>query len=181
MLSSKGVVDYVICDIAPGVFLVVETQHPRLQQCMVLRDMGCGPRYLLYRPYHLCSIETPISAAVVAVYGKPPMAPGSRLVSDVVAGDLASGERLERIGGQTHLGMIERHETARAEQMLPASLAEGATVTRPVSRGEVIRYSDVSLPDTLLVRLRRLQGRWEAGEIPEEALAAELERLVASA
>lgn len=184
VLSSKGVVDYAIGDIAPGVFLVVETQHPRLQQCMVLRDMGCGPRYLLYRPFHLCSIETPVSAAIAAVYGKPLMAPGSRLVSDVVAvakKDLIPGERLERIGGETHLGVIERHELARAEQMLPAPLAEGATVTRPVARGEVIRYSDVSLPDTPLVTLRGLQDRWEAGEIAEEALAADLERLVASA
>ncbi len=40
VLNKLGVVDFGIGKVAPGVFLVVHTDHPRLREAMVLRDMG---------------------------------------------------------------------------------------------------------------------------------------------
>ena len=37
--------------------------------------MGDGPDYLFYRPYHLCHIETPLSAAEAVIYREPTIAP----------------------------------------------------------------------------------------------------------
>ena len=68
ILSQNGVVDYGIGDINPGVFVIVTTQNQRIIDGLVQRDMGEGPNYLLLRPYHLCSIETPITAAQAVLY-----------------------------------------------------------------------------------------------------------------
>ena len=65
--SRTGVVDYGIGQVAPGVFLIVRTDHPRLREAMVLRDMGDGPYYTLFRPFHLCSIEVPLTCAMLAI------------------------------------------------------------------------------------------------------------------
>ena len=70
ILEHTGVVDYGIGNINPGVFVVVTTDNKRIIDGLVQRDMGNGPNYLLYRPYHLCSIETPLTAAQAAIYGE---------------------------------------------------------------------------------------------------------------
>ncbi|MEX1334969.1 MAG: NAD(P)-dependent oxidoreductase, partial [Candidatus Limnocylindrales bacterium] len=67
LLSQMGVVDYGVGRVAPGVFLIVHTDHPRLREAMVLRDMGDGPYYTLFRPFHLCSIEVPLTCAMLTI------------------------------------------------------------------------------------------------------------------
>jgi predicted homoserine dehydrogenase-like protein len=183
VLSRRGVVDYVIGDLAPGVFLVFTTDSPRLRQCLVLRDMGRGPNYVLLRPYHLCSMEVPLSVAQAALRHKSTMAPGKRLVAEVLTvakRDLAPGTRLERIGGRTHYGLAERAEVAAGLGAVPLGIAQGATVQRVVPQGEVVTYDDVELlANSAVITLRQLQDAWLAGEIAEEALKAQLDALAA--
>ena len=85
MLNKMGVVDFGIGRVAPGVFLIVRTDHPRLREAMILRDMGNGPYYTLFRPFHLCSIEVPLTCAMLAIRRKSNMVPLDRLVSEVFA------------------------------------------------------------------------------------------------
>ena len=70
-----GVVDYGIGRVAPGVFLIVRTDHPRLREALILRDMGNGPYYTLFRPFHLCSIEVPLTCAMLTIQKKSNMVP----------------------------------------------------------------------------------------------------------
>lgn len=181
ILSRAGVVEYVIGDLAPGVFLVFTTDQPRLRECLALRDMGCGPNYVLIRPYHLCSMEVPLSAARAVIHHKATMAPGKHLVAEVLSiakSDLEPGQKLERIGGRTHYGLIDRAEVAASLGALPLGLAQGATVRRTVAKGQVIGYDDVEMPQQpIVVALRRLQDSWIAGEIPEDALLCQLDGL----
>ena len=66
ILSRKGVVDYTIGKgVAPGVFVVAEMSHPRLRERMNDLKLGPGPYYTFYRPYHLTSLEVPLSAAQI--------------------------------------------------------------------------------------------------------------------
>ena len=58
ILSEKGRVDYGL-GIAPGVFLVFTTDHPKLVRDLQYLKVGQGPYWALYRPYHLTSLETP--------------------------------------------------------------------------------------------------------------------------
>ncbi len=46
--------------------------------------MGDGPNYILYRPYHLCSLETPLSAAMAVLDHKATIVPKAGLVAEVM-------------------------------------------------------------------------------------------------
>jgi predicted homoserine dehydrogenase-like protein len=182
ILDQIGVVDFGVGRVAPGVFLIVHTDHPRLREAMVLRDMGPGPYYTLFRPYHLCSIEVPLTCAMLALRGRSNMVPLPHLVSEVFAvakRDLAPGDLLDAIGGTSFYSLIDRYETARAERLLPIGLAKGARVVRSVPVDTPITYDDVELlePSTILA-LRRLQDRWMDGDLGEDDLLADVGRLV---
>jgi predicted homoserine dehydrogenase-like protein len=181
ILNQIGVVDYGVGKVAPGVFLIVRTDHPRLREAMVLRDMGPGPYYTLFRPYHLCSIEVPLTCALLVIEGRSNMMPLDRLTSEVIAvakQRLAPGDTLEGIGGSSYYGLIDRYEVAKGERLLPIGLAKNAKVIRPVEIDQPITLDDVLLSEpSVLLSLRRLQDRWFAGEIAPDALLVALDRL----
>lgn len=160
ILERSGVVDYAIGDIHPGVFVIVTTDNRRIIEGLVQRDMGYGPNYLLYRPYHLCSIETPLTAAQAVIYGESTMKPKKRLTSECIAvakTDLKAGTVLDGIGGYCYRGSIDLHETAKRERFLPLGLAKGAKLKRDIAIDEVITYDMVDLPESVLLQLRRIQ------------------------
>ncbi len=181
VLGRSGVVDYGIGGIHPGVFLVVTTEHPRLRQALVYRDMGNGPYYTLFRPYHLCSIEVPLTCAMLVIRKKSNMVPLRRLVSEVFAvakRSLKPGDVLDAIGGSTFYSLIDTYEAAQKEKLLPVGLAKGAKVIRAVSQDRPITCEDVELhePSTIL-DLRRLQDARMTGRINEETLAASMDAM----
>lgn len=180
ILHKMGVVDYGIGKVAPGVFLVVYTDHPRLQEAMRLRDMGSGPYYLLFRPYHLCSIEVPLTCALLSIQRRSNMRPMNRLVSEVFAvakKDLQPGDVLDGIGGCTFYSLIDTFEKARDEGLLPIGLAKGATVQKPISKDEPIKYSDVQLKPSTVLSLRQIQDMWLNGELSDGELIEKLDNL----
>ena len=180
ILNKMGVVDYGVGKVAPGVFLVVYTDHPRLQEAMSLRDMGKGPYYTLFRPYHLCSIEVPLTCAMLSIQRRSNMHPMSRLVSEVFAvakRDLLAGDVLDGIGGSTYYSLIDTYEKARDEGLLPIGLAKGAVIQKPISKDAPIKYSDVQLKPSAILQLRQLQDKWFNGEIQEGELLEQLDHM----
>lgn len=181
ILNRMGVIDFGVGKVAPGVFLIVRTDHPRLREAMILRDMGKGPYYTLFRPFHLCSIEVPLTCAMLAIRGQSNMVPLDRLVSEVFAvakQDLQPGDALDAIGGCAYYSLVDSYEAARADRLLPIGLAKGAVVIHPVAQDSPITLDDVELrePSTILA-LRRLQDAWMAGEIAGDALVERLDTL----
>lgn len=160
VLQRKGVVDFAI-GVHPGVFVVFTTDQPRLRHGLIQRDMGRGPYYLLFRPYHLCSIEVPLTCAQAVIYGESSGHPLPHPVAECIAiakRDLRAGETLDAIGETSYRGSIDTVTNARAENLLPLGLAQGCVLGRDVRCGQPLRYDDVeTLPDTLLTRLRREQ------------------------
>jgi predicted homoserine dehydrogenase-like protein len=180
LLQRNGVVDYGVGHVAPGVFLIVRTDHPRLREAMVLRDMGQGPYYTLFRPFHLCSIEVPLTCAMLAIRRRSNMAPLDRLVSEVFAvakRDLAAGETLDAIGGTTYYSLIDTYEAARAEQLLPVGLAKGARLRHDIAIDQPIGIADVDLAPSTVQQLRQLQDRWADGLIDEADLETAVDAL----
>jgi predicted homoserine dehydrogenase-like protein len=171
ILSKMGVVDYGVGRVAPGVFLIVRTDHPRLQEAMVLRDMGKGPYYTLFRPFHLCSIEVPLTCASLVIRNRSTMKPCYRLLSEVFAvakRDLESGEVLDGIGGSTYYSLIDRYEIARQEGLLPIGLAKGACLKKPVKIDTPLKCEDVELLPSMLHDLWLLQEEWFSNKISEQ-------------
>lgn len=181
ILNKAGVVEYGIGGVHPGVFMVVTTEHPRLRQALVYRDMGNGPYYTLFRPYHLCSIEVPLTCAMLHIHKRSNMQPLDRLVSEVFAvakQDLQSGCVLEGIGGSHYFSSIDTYETAHEEKFLPIGIAKGAELIRPVKKDSPISLSDVKLMEpSMILSLRRLQEVWMDGKLDDSSLLAEIEAL----
>lgn len=161
ILNRYGVVDYVR-GIAPGVFAIVTSKLPQVHSQMKFLSMGEGPNYILYRPYHLTSLETPISIARAAIHKLPTIAPIDKPICETVSiakKDLKAGERLDGIGGYTVYGTIDTYETAKEENLLPIGLInENTIVKRDIKKGELITYDMVELDkDTMIYKLRQMQ------------------------
>ena len=160
LLSQRGVVDYTIGKgVAPGVFCIVEPNHPRVLERLTDLHVGKGPFFTLHRPYHLTSIETPLTAARAVLYGKADMRPLDHPVAEAAAlakRDLAPGTVLGRIGERDYRGWSMRWAEASRAGALPIGLAERARATRPIRKGEILTHENCAIDDTLTIaRLRR--------------------------
>lgn len=162
IFNGRGAVDYAVGDVAPGVFVIITTDQPKIMTDLnYLRLNGNGRYWTLYRPYHLANLECPITVAKAVLDNEVTLATTGTPVAETVAyakRDLQPGETLDALGGYTMYGMIERAGVARAEDQLPLGLAVGAVLQRPVRAGQPIRYADVQLDETqTIVKLRREQ------------------------
>ena len=158
ILNNYGVVDY-INGIAPGVFIVVTTPQPEALDIFRYLAMGEGPNYTLYRPFHLTSLETPITIARAVIDKQPTIVPTFGRIAQTITlakRDLAPGDMLDGIGGYSVRGQfISQKDVGDA---LPIGLIdENTRVTRPVKRGEPVRFGDVDMPDSLVLSLYREQ------------------------
>ncbi len=144
-----------------------ELSHPRLRERMNDLHLGEGPYYAFYRPYHLTSLEVPLSAAAAVIHGESHMHALPVPVAEVgckAKCDLKPGDVLGRIGEYLYRDFAMTRVYAREQGALPIGLAQGATVVRPVRKGELITYSAVELPaGSDIARVRRLQDEMIAG------------------
>lgn len=163
ILDRYHVVEFVN-GIAPGVFVIITTDLPAVKEEMAYLSMGEGPNYVLYRPYHLTSIETPLSAARACIYHEPTIAPKGVPISETVTvakRDLKAGEYLDGIGGYTVYGLIDTFENARKDNALPIGLVgPKVKLKTDVKKGETLKYDMVELDeDSFILQLRRLQDK----------------------
>lgn len=160
VLHRKGVVDYSIGKgVAPGVFCVIETRHPRVLERMIDLKVGKGPYFTIFRPYHLTSLEVPLSAARAVLYNRADMEPLDQPVADAVAvakRDLSAGQSLGMIGESDYRGFAMTWRDARDKGALPIGLAERANVVKPVKAGEFLTYDNCVPDDSMVVtQIRR--------------------------
>ena len=134
ILSKAGVVDYSIGKgVAPGVFCIVKPRHGRVIERMADLKMGPGPCFALMRPYHLTSLEVPLSAARAVLHKRADMVPLDRPVAESVAvakRDLAPGQMLEAIGLHDYRGFAMTWERMLATR----ARSRSASLKRPKSR-----------------------------------------------
>lgn len=160
ILSAPGRVDYTIgTGVAPGVFCVVKPRHERAIERMADLKVGPGPCFSLIRPFHLTSLETPLSAVRAVMHRRPDMEPVDRPVAEcgaVAKRDLAVGETLGRIGQADYRGFAMTWLEGRAKRALPLGLAEKARVSRAIRAGELLTHENCTADETLVVtRIRR--------------------------
>ncbi|AZO31712.1 homoserine dehydrogenase [Mesorhizobium sp. M1B.F.Ca.ET.045.04.1.1] len=169
VLYRKGVVDYSIGKgVAPGVFCIIETKHPRVLERMIDLKVGKGPYFTIFRPYHLTSLEVPLSAARAVVYKRADMEPLDHPVAEAVAvakTNLGTGQSLGMIGENDYRGFAMTWEDARAKGALPLGLAERAKVVKPVKAGDFLTYENCVPDDSMVItqirrRLDQSDGRF---------------------
>ena len=156
VLSGSGRVDYAFGP-APGVFVVVTSDDATVREEMTYLKMGDGPYFVLYRPFHLASIEAPRTIITAVLHGMPALQ-ASHWVAEVVATakrDLVPGDVIDGIGGTHVRGVV--YPRAQADGLLLLGLAEGATLTRPVRAGDPIPADAVETVPSAIARLRAVQ------------------------
>lgn len=163
VLNSYQVVEYVD-GLAPGVFVIVKGQNEGVVEELNYMMKKFDDHHILYRPYHLASLETPISIAKAVIMQEPSIIPLGVPVSDTVSvakKDIKAGERLDGIGGYCVRGVIESHKTTLEKSYIPIGLITGNTVAkRDIANGTFITTDDVQVDTTTTVyMLRTLQNR----------------------
>lgn len=162
VLESSGVVDFAI-GVHPGVFLIVTTENERIKEGLVQRDMGDGPYYLLFRPYHLCSIEVPLTIAQAVLYNESSGHPMKEMHSEcigVAKKALKTGEVLDGIGEYCYRTSIEKSDIAKKEGLVPVGLLKKGRLKTDIEKDSIITFQDVELDtSTILYHLRMMQDK----------------------
>lgn len=160
LAGDRPVVEYTTGDVAPGVFVVVKSEDPVVTHELDYLKLGTGPYYALFRPYHLASIEAPLSIAE-AVLDRTASFQTTVWRSEVACrakSDLTAGITLEGMGGHHAYGWTVDAAEAREQKAIPMALIAGSKLVRDVPAGHVLTYDDVELDESRpLVAMRRLQ------------------------
>jgi predicted homoserine dehydrogenase-like protein len=147
--GRTGLVDYVLgATPRGGVYAVGFTDHPRQQETLAWLppNMGPGPFYLFYRPYHLGHFEAMKTVAWAVLDHRPVLKPDFGYKTNVYAyakADLARGDELDGIGGYAAYGLIENLDDPDAVPGVPICIAEHMTLKRDVAKDERIAWADV--------------------------------------
>jgi predicted homoserine dehydrogenase-like protein len=136
-------------------------RHPRLRERMKDLQLGEGPYYTFFRPYHLTSLEVPLSAAAAVLFARSHMRPLPVPTAEVCAKakrDMAPGETLDAIGEYCYRGFALSRTDSLALNALPLGLAQRARVTRRIAKGDYLTYANCAPDESQqIVQVRRAQ------------------------
>src|SRR4051794_13901198 len=169
ILDRAGVVDYCTGPVAPGVFVVVRTEDPYVHHEMTYLQMGDGPYFALYRPYHLASIEAPLTVFEMALDGRASLT-AEHWTAEVGAMSkrpLKAGELVDGVGGSMVRGLIDDADDFARDGAVPLGVLAGARLKRDLPVDHLLTHDDVELDESsLIVALRRLQEQTVQGSLP---------------
>lgn len=162
ILNNYGIVEYVD-GIAPGVFVIVKGQNEGVKEELNYMMKKEREHHILYRPYHLASLETPITIAKAVLNQDHAIVPLGAPISETVAvtkKNIAAGERVDGIGGYCVRGVLETHEDMKKEGHIPIGLFTGNVVAkRNIPSGTFLTEDDVEMDkETTVWKLRQLQN-----------------------
>lgn len=157
-------IDYILgAQPGGGVYLIVECPEgtPNEQKFLLnYYKLGDGPYYLLYRPYHLCHLETVRAIAQVALDHAPVLQPWAGPITDVYSYakcDLAVGQTISHaIGSAEVRGEVLPTTSATASGQISIVLLESeATITQAIAKGEPLTHDNVTISDGTVAQLRQ--------------------------
>lgn len=162
---GKPISDYVLSLKLPHGVFVVGRHDPRQQSALRYLKLGDGPYYVVLKHNIFVHLEILKTIKRVMREGRILLDNSARPVASVATvakRDLAPGDRVEcGIGSFDVRG--EAVPIAQYRGHLPIGLMMGATLRRPVRRGDVIALDDVDLPDSLALRAwREIEHRADA-------------------
>ena len=125
--------------------VIISSDLPFVKHEMNYLSMGEGPNWVLYRPYHLCSLETPLTVAKAVVDNTSTLVPmDGGLVCETVAvakKDLKAGDMLDGIGGYTVYGVVDTHENMLKDNGVPLGvITKNTKLLKDVKKGQTITH-----------------------------------------
>lgn len=166
IFNIKGTVDYSTGKIAPGIFVIVYTGDKRIMKDMKFITHADGPYYLLFRPYHLCDLETPQSIAEAVLLNEVTVTAENMNaeVCAVAKRNFKAGEKVKGIGSADIYGMIYQYTEAKLLKAVPLGIAENGITLTDIPKGALLTEQNF-LPDksTYIYRLRTEQDKMIRG------------------
>ncbi len=148
--NKQPIVDYVLgAQPKGGVFAIGYTEDKFQQYTLgwFPPEMGPGPFYLFYRPYHLGHIEALACVAEAVIYGTARLKPIHGMKTNVFCyakQDLKAGEEIDGMGGFKTYGLIENLADT-TQPGLPICLADEVSLKRNYKKDERILLEDIVL------------------------------------
>lgn len=154
-------IDYLLgAEPGGGVYLIVRPKKglpPEQAFYLNYYKLGPGPEYLLYRPYHLCHLETP--KAIRAAARGEAILTSTHKTCEVYAyakRDLPAGTSIAHaIGSAECYGRVEPLD---AHKVPIALLEDPTTIHTAVAKGSPLTYAHLSLPACPLTTLAEQQA-----------------------
>lgn len=171
ILETRGAIDLVTClrgtdeaGLGGGVFIVVSCENDYSRTILTTKGLipnSRGSTAVIYRPYHLCGVETPISILSAALLNVPTGAATIQPHVDLVAKsncELKAGTILGNgHGGDIDAAILPASPIAKGNP-LPLYLLDGVRLSRDVEADTLITQEMVDPPaDSLLWSLRQQQ------------------------
>jgi len=171
ILTRRGVIDTVVCLRGPyeaglggGVFVVVGCENDYSRDILVTKGLIPNSRSttaLIYRPYHLCGVETPISILVAGLLNVPTSSRDYLPRYDVLARttvDMPTGERIGNDHSPKLQAIMRPAQTVKAGNPVPLHMANSNTLVVDVPAGTLLTADMLNVPDdSALWRLRAEQ------------------------
>lgn len=173
ILQSTGVVDCVSCLRQPfeasmggGVFAVVDTGSDYSRHIMHTKGMPpntFGNAGLIFKPYHLCGVETALSLLSAVLLKQPTSGKHLKPIYDVVAEarvDLKSGDPMGSDKSPDLKAFMIPSTPSSKNAPIPLHLARGNSLIHNKPLGSIISYKDILPPKhSVLWNLRREQDQ----------------------
>ena len=171
ILQTKGAIEIVTClrktdeaGLGGGVFIVVSCENDYSRMILTTKGLipnSRGSAAVIYRPYHLCGVETPISILSAALLNVPTGAATVQPYVDLVAKSTRQLKAGTILGGDhspdIDAAILPASPVANGNP-LPLHLLDGVRLSKDVAAGTLITQEMVEPPlDSLLWSLRRQQ------------------------
>lgn len=162
IFTTRGTVDYSTGKIAPGIFVIVHTSDKRIRKDMKFITHADGPYYLLFRPYHLCDLETPQSIAEAVLLNEVTVTANNMHaeVCTIAKRNIKAGHKIKGIGSADIFGKIYTYREARELNAVPLGIAENGIALHDIPKGSLLTSLNF-LPDrsTFIYKLREEQDK----------------------
>jgi predicted homoserine dehydrogenase-like protein len=173
ILNTRGVIDAVTClrdpdgvGLGGGVFIVVGCANEYSRHILTSKGLIANQRQtaaLIFRPYHLCGVETPISLLCAGLLGVPTGASKYRPRFDTAARathDLKAGERVGNDHSPTLRAVMLPAQPMAGDASIPLHMASGNVLRVDVAAGTILATSMIEPPrESALWELRAEQDR----------------------
>ncbi|MEM6966786.1 MAG: Gfo/Idh/MocA family oxidoreductase [Bacteroidota bacterium] len=150
--DRQPVVDYILGAVPKGGVFAIGYTEDKFQQYTLgwyPPEMGPGPFYLFYRPYHLGHIEA-LNGVVEAVLDQSSrLQPKFGMKTNVFTyakKNLKAGEILDGLGGYTCYGLIENLSNTIPHDGLPICLSDGVRLKYAKPKDSRITLDDIEIP-----------------------------------
>ena len=148
--DRQPLVDYILgAQPKGGVFVIAHSDRKYQQFTLnwIPSELGPGPYYVFYRPFHLRHIEALNTVVDAVLDSKSLLKPDCGFKTNVIAyarQDLKKGDRLDGIGGYCCYGLIENtHDGNGSPPGLPICLSDNVILGRDVIKDARITLQDV--------------------------------------